>query len=358
MHREEAIEQLRNMCKQRKIKCPPLHYALTGFPECQRDVKWLSKILGEMKIEKKCAAYAISNFSMTENNHIIPLYIVKVTEGSPWSKEMDSKTLDFFRTKKSFPTTEDGTSNMFLNLREAIVGHIQELKEVTPPKPFVRDPEFDFIKSPRNKGAKPKQQKRPRSDQSQDMTKIKSPKKSLFPESDFRSSTPSAQIQTPQQSTPYPPNVQPQMFPPTTPEFPHLIKDTTPAFSPVIPTSQHTNTTLSQNPFLPTTHIDTTNIQMDIHSSPSHPIFTQPPAHLLHMQHVAHLPQHSIINSNAPSLSVHTNLQQQQANGHMQPRVPMPQHSIINNSAPIPPLHTNQQQQQAHGMPPHSGYYI
>ena len=150
MHRDQAVNTLKNICKNRQQRCPPIQYALTGFPDLQTDMKWLSKILGEMKVKKLCIAYSFTNFSMTETQQIIPLYSIKLSDEGPWSKEFDSRTMDFFRSKGSFLKSEDGTSEMYLCLRNRIDEHIHELHTMPEPRPFVRDPLYDFIKSPKH----------------------------------------------------------------------------------------------------------------------------------------------------------------------------------------------------------------
>lgn len=306
LSREQAVEQIRSIAKQRNVRSPPLHYALTGFPECQRDVKFVSRILGEMKAEKLCVAYAISNFSMTEKNQIIPLYTVKSNEDSQWSKEMDSKTLDFFRSNKSFPESEAGKSDLFLSLKDMISGHLQEIQEAPRPPPFVRDLNFDFIKSPKSKGAKSKQKKRASTIQIEEIKNPKSPKKNIAPvivapsyKSPPLSGYPILHAPTPQTLSSHfpPPNQFHQQHPHTNPH--------------------HTNTGIQQDPFLPTAQFEPQSRHMNMHSSPPNLSFIQPQSPLLHnLQPMVPVPPHitqpfpqhlnvSMINSTAPTPFIH-----------------------------------------------------
>ena len=142
IQRTKAVDQLRKLCIRRQQRCPTLQHALNGFPQCQNNVKILSKILGEMKEKKLCVAYSISNYSMIEGNKIIPLYTIKVKDGNTFSKEADSRTLDFFRTKESSPRTEESSSQMYYSLRDIIDQHIQDLNTDLVPRPFVRKTVF------------------------------------------------------------------------------------------------------------------------------------------------------------------------------------------------------------------------
>lgn len=306
LSREQAVERIRNIAKQRNVRSPPLHYALTGFPECQRDVKWVSRILGEMKAEKMCVAYAISNFSMTEKSQIIPLYTVKTNEDSQWSKEMDSKTLDFFRSNKSFPDSEEGKSDLFLSLKDMISGHLQEIQEAPRPPPFVRDLNFDFIKSPKSKGAKSKQQKRPSEIQIQEIRKPKSPKKNIVPVNAAYKSPPLSGYPTLHASIT---QTHSSQFPPSNQSHQqHPLSN-----------GQHTNIGIQQEPILPTTQFDPQSRHMNMQSSPPNISFIQPQSPLLHnLQPMVQIPPHisqtfphhlnvNMINSTAPTPFIHPN---------------------------------------------------
>lgn len=324
MHRETGVEKIRNLCKHQNIRCPPLNYALTGFPECQRDVRWVSRILGELKTEKKCVAYAISNFSMTETNQIIPLYTVKATENSQWSKEMECKTLDFFRSRKSFPKSEEGNSEMYHSLKEMIRGHLQQIQDIPASKPFTRDI-FDFIKSPKNAGAKPKHRKRQNTNEIE-THKTKSPKKEANPVAQ-----PTHPF-NPHPSIPPPSINQPPAYHPSNPPIynTHQYGNNTPQF----PLQQLPNTSSPQEHFLPTTHYDTaTNIMNMQLSAPANLRFIQPESP--HPQ----IPQPSIPLAQQPSQTNHNTLT---SNCNSNCNVPLPHYHTNQMQTQIPPQNTTQ----------------
>ncbi|MCP4052875.1 MAG: hypothetical protein GY739_07390 [Mesoflavibacter sp.] len=135
-HRNQAINFLRNVCKNQQILQPNIQFALSGFPDVQGRVKETASTLSSMKANKKIANYCISNFCLSDNI-IIPLYQVKWRKESPWSKTKDSKTTIYFSS---------GNPEQTPTLAELITEHIKDLKEsqnIPPPPP--KNSLHDFI---------------------------------------------------------------------------------------------------------------------------------------------------------------------------------------------------------------------
>lgn len=91
---DKAISILKSVCDKAGKRMPTVQYALTGFPTLQKRVRDVSSILSLAKQNKEITAYSIMNFSMAKDKSIIPLYSVKVTENGPWSKYIESRTIN------------------------------------------------------------------------------------------------------------------------------------------------------------------------------------------------------------------------------------------------------------------------
>ena len=135
-HRNQAINYLRNKCKNHQLRQPNIQFALSGFPDVQGRVKETASTLSSMKANKDIANYCISNFCLSDNI-IIPLYQVKCRKESPWTKTKDSKTIIYFSS---------GNPDQTPTLAELITEHIKDLQEsqnIPPPPP--KNSLYDFI---------------------------------------------------------------------------------------------------------------------------------------------------------------------------------------------------------------------
>ena len=127
-NRNQAAQDLRYWCKSNGKRAPSIQFALTGLPDVQRDVKWVSTILRQFKTEELIAGYSITNFTMLENNTIVPMYTIKLTSDSSWSKDADSKTMEAFQAGKTFKADENGHSDSYVHLKGKIADHIHDIK--------------------------------------------------------------------------------------------------------------------------------------------------------------------------------------------------------------------------------------
>lgn len=144
-NRNQAAQDLRYWCKSNGKRAPSIQFALTGLPDVQRDVKWVSTILRQFKTEELIAGYSITNFTMLENNTIVPMYTIKLTSDSSWSKDADSKTMEAFQTGKTFKADENGHSASYVHLKSKIADHILDIqaKEASAATNTVTNPTSD-----------------------------------------------------------------------------------------------------------------------------------------------------------------------------------------------------------------------
>ncbi len=128
---DKAISVLRSVCDKAGKKMPTVQYALTGFPTLQKRVRAVSSILRLAKQNKEITAYSIMNFSMAKDKSIIPLYSVKVTENGPWSKYIESRTINSDSTSDGHIFQESSSTEEeqihIQTLTEKIIEHIQSI---------------------------------------------------------------------------------------------------------------------------------------------------------------------------------------------------------------------------------------
>ncbi len=134
---DNAIAVLKSVCDRYGKKMPTVQFALTGFPTLQKRVRIVSSILNSAKKNDEIVAFSITNFSMARDKTIIPLYAVKAVENGPWSKHMESRTLNpeatsnghFFQENIS----EIEEQNLIQTLTEKIISHIQSIDHTQVP---------------------------------------------------------------------------------------------------------------------------------------------------------------------------------------------------------------------------------
>ncbi len=123
---DNAISMLKSVCDKYNIKMPTVQYALTGFPTLQKRVRDLSSILGTAKKNQEISAFSIMNFSMAKDKSIIPLYSVKVVAKGPWSKYMESRTIDSDATSNGHIFQDSASAEEEPNYIETLTVKIME----------------------------------------------------------------------------------------------------------------------------------------------------------------------------------------------------------------------------------------
>ena len=128
---DNAIFVLKSVCDKYNMKMPTVQYALTGFPTLQKRVKDVSSILSTAKKNKEISSFSIMNFSMAKDKSIIPLYSVKVVEKGPWSKYMESRTINLDSTSNGHffqdSVSVEEEKNYITTLTGKIMDHIHSI---------------------------------------------------------------------------------------------------------------------------------------------------------------------------------------------------------------------------------------